>query len=107
MRAKKSPTVNVVFRVLEPEFEALRNLGAQFDESAGQSARRIIRDALKDTGGRKLRQRIRALEKKLDAVADKVDLLIEMVEASTSALLTHAGKLSTTDAAEWIKASFR
>jgi hypothetical protein len=107
MRAKKPPTVNVIFRLLESEFEALRSLGARFDESPGQGARRMIRAALKDTGGRKLRQRIKALEMKVDTVAEKLDLLVEMVEASTSVLLTHAGKLSTTDAKDWVKASFR
>jgi hypothetical protein len=107
MRVKKPPTVSVIFRLLDSEFEALRSLGAQFDESPGQSARRIIRDALKDTGGRKLRRRIKALEKKMEAIAEKLDLLIEMIEASTSVLLTHAGKLSTSDAKDWVEKSFR
>ena len=105
---KKAPkSLNVVFRLLEEEVEALRSLGVRFDESPGQCARRIVRDHLKNASGRKLNRRIKALEKRFEAVARKVDLVIEMVEASTLVLLTHAGKLSTTDAKEWVETSFR
>jgi hypothetical protein len=107
MRTKKRPTINVIFRLLQEEFDALKGLGVQCDESPGQCARRILRATLNNTRGRKLHGRIRALEKTVDAVTEKVDLLIEMVEASTSVLLTHAGKLSTTDAKEWVESSFR
>ena len=38
---------------------------------------------------------------------DKVDLLIEMLEASTLVLLTHAGKLTEDTAKDWVTKSFR
>ena len=106
MRKKKPKSLNVVFRLLEDEFEALRTLGVRFDESPGQCARRIVREVMKNTRDRKLYRRIKSLEKRLESVTQKVELVIEMVEASTSVLLTHAGKLSSTDAKEWVATSF-
>ncbi len=107
MKRKKSQSVNVVFRLLEDEYQKLKENGANFDQSPGQSARRMVRDGLRDTHRKELEKRIESVETQMKLLAEKVELLMEMVEASTQVLLTHAGKLTTADAKEWVTTSFR
>src|SRR5262245_38609818 len=106
MTARKKPTINVIFRLVEDEYEALKRAGTEFDESPGQSARRLVRRALRDDDKADLKVEMEELKEKLESVVEKVELLIEMVEASCLVLLTHAGKLTVDDAKEWIASSF-
>jgi len=104
---RKSETVNVVFRLPADEYQELKAIGANFDQSPGQSARQIVRDRLRDTHRKDLEYRLESVQAQLRLLAEKMDLLIEMVEASTQVLLTHAGKLGAVDAKEWVTTSFQ
>src|SRR5438128_1788951 len=100
MRRSKKDSLTVTFRLLRSEYERLQEDAAQSDESPGQRARKLVREGLKEESQDELVSR-------LERVAAKLDLLIEMLEASTQVLLTHAGTLSAEDAEEWVTKSFR
>jgi hypothetical protein len=106
MKKTKTKSVNVIFRLLEDEYQKLKENGETLDQSPGQSARRLVRDGLRKTRQKGLGKRIDGLETKLDAVTEKMELLIETLELSTQVLLAHAGRLTEDEAEIWIKKSF-